>query len=203
MSATTIGPAKPEWSLASAPLPLSYSALCYIVHLLLVAFPIDWSRVVVEAAFSGSFLRDLDDAFLAFSASSRCSKLSQVGLVPCPLLPLVPFAPFTGALDTEIGTNSAPSAGVKEESASEESVTTSPPMGCRSSTDVTIASSSDGVMTSIGHIWSRFRHLRLNHYASVRQSRDRLRSLPSPLLHGGQPVAQGACLPRRSTADPV
>src|SRR6266567_6167698 len=63
---------------------------------------------VVVAAFSGSFLCDLDDAFLAFSASRRCSKLSQVGLVSCPLLPVVPFAPFAAALDTEIGTNSVP-----------------------------------------------------------------------------------------------
>ena len=151
--------------------------------------------VVVEVAFSGSFLRDLDEAFLAFSASSRCSKLSQVGLVPCPLLPLVPFAPFTGALDTEIGTNSAPSVVVMEESASEESVTTSLSTGCRSSTDGIVVASmgsenTSGVASTISASTTPWP------FANAAIGSDLLIAVP----HGEQPVAQGACQPLRSTA---
>src|SRR5439155_19794887 len=51
VSATTIGAAIPSWSLASAPLPLSYQALCYMVHLLPVGFPRDWSRVLSKSPF--------------------------------------------------------------------------------------------------------------------------------------------------------
>src|SRR5260370_11166859 len=55
MSATTKRPVKPEWSLASAPLPLLYSALFYMVHLLLVAFPTGLSRVLSKLHLQTAF----------------------------------------------------------------------------------------------------------------------------------------------------
>ena len=59
MSATTNWTEKPSWYLASTPLPLSYSALCYMVHLLLVAFPTDvlalLSKLPVQALSSATW----------------------------------------------------------------------------------------------------------------------------------------------------
>src|SRR5437660_1572983 len=55
MSATTMWPATPEWSLASAPLPLSYSTFCYIIHLPPVGSPINWSHVSSKLPFQAAF----------------------------------------------------------------------------------------------------------------------------------------------------
>src|SRR5258708_4610702 len=59
MSVTTDWPAKPEWSLTLAPLPLLYSALFYMVHLPPPVIPKDCSlellRVPVQAAFSATW----------------------------------------------------------------------------------------------------------------------------------------------------
>src|SRR5260370_34328633 len=55
LSATTNWTAKPRWYLASAPLPLSYSALFYMVHLPPLGFPKDWSRVLLKLPFQAAF----------------------------------------------------------------------------------------------------------------------------------------------------
>src|SRR5260370_32600735 len=73
--------AKPSWYLASAPLPVSYWASCYMVHLPTVGFRRDVSHVLsklpVRAAFSATWTM-LSGPFLLPKGATRYPRLASL-----------------------------------------------------------------------------------------------------------------------------